>query len=169
MKIKILFLSLFVLAIGAKAQDATALQYGKLVSAEDLKEYLSILASDALEGRETGTRGQKMAAAFIAAHFQELGLTGPVNGSYYQAVDLYSSAATGAYLKIGKNTFENFAGILYFGSGDTGGELSLPVVFAGNGAEADLAQVDVKDKAVIIFSKDVMRLSRSKVFSTIQE
>jgi hypothetical protein len=169
MKFKMLFLWAFVLTLSVKAQDPVAQQYGKAVSTDDLKEYLSIIASDALEGRETGTRGQKMAAAFIAAHFQELGLAGPVNGSYYQPVDLYSSAATGAYLKTGKNTYENFGGVLYFGSGDTGGELSLPVVFAGNGAEADLAQVDVKDKAVLIFSKDVMRLSRSKVFSTIQE
>src|SRR5688572_30055470 len=143
MKIKILFLSLFVLAIGAKAQDATALQYGKLVSAEDLKEYLSILASDAMEGRETGTRGQKMAAAFIAAHFQELGLTGPVNGSYYQPVELYSRSVTDAYVKVGDAKFDNYSSIVYSGSADTGGEVSSPIVFIGNGTDADLNQVDV--------------------------
>src|SRR5215204_6190732 len=134
MKIKILFLALFVLTIGVKAQDATSLQYGKLVSTDDLKEYLSIIASDALEGRETGTRGQKMAAAFIAAHFQELGLAGPVSGSYYQPVELYSRVVTEAYVKSGETKFENFAGVVYSGSADTeGNEVSLPIVFIGNG------------------------------------
>lgn len=169
MKFNMLFLWAFILTISVQAQDATALQYGKAVSTDDLKEYLSIIASDALEGRETGTRGQKMAAAFIAAHFQELGLTGPVDGSYYQPVDLYTSATKEAYVKAGKTSFDNYAGVLYFGSGDTGGEQTLPVVFAGNGADADLAQFDLKDKAVVIFSKDVMRLSRSKMYTTIQE
>src|SRR5688572_15451910 len=154
MKFKILFLSLFVLAVGAKAQDATAVQYGKLVTADDLKEYLSIIASDALEGRETGTRGQKMAAAFIAAHFQELGFAAPVNGSYYQPVDLYSAAVTEAYMKAGTVKFDNYGGVVYVGSTDSNGEVTLPVVFAGNGTEADFNQVDVKDKAVFYFTKE---------------
>ncbi|HEU5291297.1 MAG TPA: M28 family peptidase, partial [Cyclobacteriaceae bacterium] len=168
MKIKLLFLSLFVLAAGAQAQDATAIQYGKLVSAEDLKEYLSIIASDAMEGRETGTRGQKMAAAFIANHFQELGFSGPVNGSYYQPVDLYSRSVSEAYVKAGEIKFENFSGVVYSGSADTGGEVSLPIVFIGNGTEADLAQVDVKDKAVFFFSKET-RLTGSKTIAAIRE
>src|SRR5215510_1325875 len=161
MKIKILFLSLFVLAISAQAQDATAVQYGKLVSAEDLKEYLSIIASDAMEGRETGTRGQKMAAAFIAAHFQELGFSGPVNGSYYQPVELYSRAVTEAYVKAGGTQFDNFATVVYSGSAATEGEVSTPIVFIGNGTEADLKQVDVTGKAVFLFSKET-RLTGSK-------
>lgn len=169
MKFKILFLALFVLTIGVKAQDATSLQYGKLVSTDDLKEYLSIIASDALEGRETGTRGQKMAAAFIAAHFQELGLAGPVAGSYYQPVELYSRAVTEAYIKSGETKFENFSGVVYSGSADTeGSEVSLPIVFIGNGTEADLGQVDVKDKAVFFFSKET-RLTGSKTIAAIRE
>jgi hypothetical protein len=168
MKIKILFLSLFVLAAGARAQDATALQYGKLVTADDLREYLSILASDALEGRETGTRGQKMAAAFIAAHFQELGLVAPVNGSYYQPVELYSRTVSEAYVKSGETKFDNFSSVVYSGSADTGGEVSSPIVFIGNGTEADLNQVDVKGKAVFLFSKET-RLTGSKTITAIRE
>src|SRR5688500_517437 len=66
----------------AMAQDQGARQYGDQISEESLRENLTILASDALEGRETGKRGQKMAAAFIKAYFEELGLSGPVNGDY---------------------------------------------------------------------------------------
>jgi hypothetical protein len=161
MKFKILFLWALALTIGVKAQDAVVQQYGKAVSTDDLKEYLSILASDALEGRETGKRGQKMAAAFIAAHFQELGLAGPVNGSYYQPVELYSSSVTEAYVKAGELKLENYGGVIYLGSADSNGEVSIPVVFAGNGTESDFNQVDVKDKAVFYFTKE-MRITGSK-------
>src|SRR6187399_1106455 len=77
-------------AINLFSQDPVAQKYGNQITPEDIKGYLSILASDAFEGRETGKRGQKIAAAFISAHFEELGLTAPVDGSYYQPVGLYS-------------------------------------------------------------------------------
>lgn len=153
---KILFLGALALAIGVQAQapDPVAQTYGNKVSQDDLKEYLSIIASDALEGRETGTRGQKMAAAFIAAHFAELGLAAPVNGSHYQSVDLYSSSVTEAYVKVGANKWDNYTSVAYYGSSDSKGEVSTPVVFIGNATEADLAQVDVKDKSVLFLSKE---------------
>jgi len=165
----LLFFSLSVYSLVAVCQDTPAAKhYGDLISTADLKEYLSIIASDALEGRETGTRGQKMAAAFIAAHFQELGLTAPVNGSYYQPIDLYSSSPGEAYVKAGNIKFDNFSGIAFSGSLESGGEVSLPVVFAGNGTEQDFNQVDVKDKAVFFFSKEA-RLTGSKSVTMAKE
>ncbi|HCW07943.1 MAG TPA: peptidase M28, partial [Cytophagales bacterium] len=80
---KILLGAMMLLVQFSFAQDQKASQYAQLITASDLKENLTIIASDALEGRYTGTRGQKMAAAFIANHFESLGLAGPVNGSYY--------------------------------------------------------------------------------------
>lgn len=163
-----LFLWAFILTVSVHAQDPAIQQYGKAVSTDELKEYLSIIASDALEGRETGTRGQKMAAAFIAAHFQELGLTGPVNGSYYQPVELYSRTVGEAYVKAGDTKFDNFSGVVYSGSADTGGEVTVPVVFVGNATEADFNQVDVKDKAVFFLSNET-RLSGSKTVALARE
>lgn len=157
MKFKIVLGWALLLTLSVSAQNPDAKKYGSQITAAELKEYLSIIASDALEGRETGSRGQKMAAAFIAAHFQENGLKAPVNGSYYQPVELYSSATTEAYLKVGQTKLDNFSGIIYAGSGDSGGEISLPVVFAGYGTEADFNQVDVKDKAVVILAKESNR------------
>ena len=73
--------------------DSLALKYAESINEADLKNYLSILASDALEGRETGTRGQKMAAAFIREHFRDNNLLPIVsNGSdslFYQKFKLY--------------------------------------------------------------------------------
>jgi hypothetical protein len=155
MKFKIILGWALLLTLTVNAQNPDAKKYVGQISAAGLKEDLSIIASDALEGRETGTRGQKMAAAYIAAHFQELGFKGPVNGSYYQPVELYSSTTGEAYLKVGQTRLDNFSGVIYAGNGDSGGEVSLPVVFIGYGTEAEFNQVDVKDKAVVLLAKEV--------------
>lgn len=157
MKFKIMLGWALLLTLTVNAQNPDAKKYGSQITADQLKEYLTIIASDALEGRETGTRGQKMAAAFISTHFQELGFKGPVNGSYYQPVELYSSTTGEAYLKVGQTKLDNFSGVIYSGTGDSGGEVSLPVVFVGYGTEAEFNQVDVKDKAVVLLAKE-MRL-----------
>lgn len=132
------------------AQDQVAHQYGNQITTDDLKDNLTILASDAMEGRETGKRGQKMAAAFISAHFEEVGLAGPVNGSYYQRVELFISSPGDIYIKVGQTQYKNFEEIAYYGSADTGGEVTLPVVFAGKGRKEDFDQVNVDGKAALI-------------------
>jgi hypothetical protein len=141
--------SFFILA----TQEPLPKKYGDKISAADLKEYLSILASDAMEGRETGKRGQKMAAAFIRAHFEDLGLTGPIAGNYYQPMEFYTTAPGETYLASGKNRFVNLEQVIYSG-GDTNGEVALPLVFAGHGAETDLDLVAVKDKAVLLLASN---------------
>ncbi len=163
MKFKIVLGWALLLTLTVNAQNPDARKYSSQITAAGLKEDLSIIASDALEGRETGSRGQKMAAAFIAAHFQELGLKGPVNGSYYQPVELYSSITGEAYLKVGQTRLDNFSGIIYFGTGDSGGEVSLPVVFVGYGTEAEYSQVDVKDKAIVLLAKDMRTRSNPAI------
>lgn len=155
MKFKIILGWALLLTLTVNAQNPDAKKYSSQINAAGLKEDLSIIASDALEGRETGTRGQKMAAAYIAAHFQELGFKGPVNGSYYQPVELYASSTGEAYLKVGQTRLDNFSGVIYTGTGDSGGEVSLPVVFIGYGTEAEFNQVDVKDKAVVLLAKEL--------------
>jgi hypothetical protein len=44
------------------------------INPEDCKKWLTALASDEFEGRETGTPGYQKAADMVAAHFKEIGL-----------------------------------------------------------------------------------------------
>src|SRR2546427_12159457 len=51
--------------------------------------HLRFLASDLLEGRAAATRGGRLAAEYIAAHFQALGLEAAgAHGTYFQPVAL---------------------------------------------------------------------------------
>lgn len=150
MKKTILIFALFVLQRAVIAQESVETGYASQISPVELKEYLSIIASDAMEGRKTGTRGQKMAAAFIANHFQEIGLTPPVNGSYYQTFDLYSTAVSSVTLSAGSLRYDNLGEMFYFGTSDSGGDVALDVVFVGRASEEELTKVDVKGKAAVI-------------------
>ncbi len=57
-----------------------------------LRQDVAYLASDALEGRATGTAGNDSAAAFIARRFRSLGLTAPIRG-FIQPFDARPAAA----------------------------------------------------------------------------
>src|SRR5207244_13091719 len=61
----------------------------KLFSADAMKAHDKFLASDLLEGRGPGTRGDDLAMQYIAAQFESYGLE-PAgdNGTYFQRVPL---------------------------------------------------------------------------------
>lgn len=61
------------------------------VTDDIIRIHLKTLSSDLMEGRGTGTRGEELAADYIASHFTTAGLQPAAeNGSFYQAVPLAS-------------------------------------------------------------------------------
>ena len=59
------------------------------ISESELKEHLYTYASDEYEGRETGTKGQKKAIAFIKDAYEALEIPAArKNGEYFQQVPL---------------------------------------------------------------------------------
>src|SRR6266849_9856056 len=78
------------LVAAEKSTVPTVVERGmKLFSADAMKAHDKFLASDLLEGRGPGTRGDDLAMQYIAAQFQAFGLE-PAgdNGTYYQKVPL---------------------------------------------------------------------------------
>lgn len=127
---KIIYLAGILVALGITAQDKKAIKYAKTIKSEDLKEHLSILASDEYEGRETGKKGQKMAAEYIANKFKELGLEAPVNGSYFQKFDLTESTINTSYFRKGDNKKMVFEDFIYYSKSETAGEEYINVVMS---------------------------------------
>jgi hypothetical protein len=58
------------------------------VSADSLRGHLSFIASDLLEGRGTPSRGQDLAAEYIAAQFRGAGLEPVGDDGYYQTAEM---------------------------------------------------------------------------------
>ena len=61
-----------------------AKQYSKYINKNDLKNNLTVLASDDFEGRETTKKGQKKAAEFIKEFFVNNNVQPPKQNQYFQ-------------------------------------------------------------------------------------
>jgi len=167
-KISIFCLSLLILNLSFGQPNPTAQKYGASITEADLKENLTIIASDAMEGRETGKRGQKMAAAFIAAYFEDLDLKGPVSGSHYQPVPLFTTSAPVVAIKAG-TTEISADKYLFFGSGRTNGDVNLPLIFVGKGSDAELEKLDVNGKAVLVLLEAGGSIRNNSVLKKLRE
>ncbi len=140
------------------AQIDLAGQYGQTITQDDLRKHLTVLASDAYEGRETGEKGQKMAADYLSQQFKELSLTGPVQGSdnpYLQHFTMERSTwAEGATLKVGGQTYAWLTDFYGLGVSPFQQETTVQPVFVGYGIEqdgySDYAGKDVQGKDLLI-------------------
>ena len=109
------------IVVQAQTVEDNSTKYAATITAQDLKKHLTYIASDSLEGRDTGSEGQKKAAVYISNHFAKLGLQ-PIapqkDGSkgYYQYFNLYKKGWKDAYIKIGNNKKEFFKD--YYPNGD---------------------------------------------------
>lgn len=165
MKKTFLSLSLSLLFCTAFSQQKSTPQktdisekYAADITGNNLKKHLSVIASEKMEGRETGTEGQRKAAAYIEAQFKIIGLTPPkaLNG-YQQLYPLYedSTDVTSCSLNIGNTELtygEHYYTIVMANTSKniTANEL----VFAGYGISDekydDYKNLDVKGKVVVM-------------------
>ena len=72
---KISFLVLFLSLVACKKEYTPE---------NKIKEDVTFLADDKLEGRDTGTEGEKVAADYIAKRFEDLGLEGKGTNGFFQ-------------------------------------------------------------------------------------
>src|SRR3989441_13223561 len=84
---------------------ATAATRGAdLITAAQLKDYLSFIASDEMEGRDTPSRGLDTTAKFIAMNLSRWGFK-PAgdNGTFFQHIDLLRNRADAAQTRVELN------------------------------------------------------------------
>lgn len=127
------------------------------VTAKQLKEYLTFIASDELEGRDTPSRGLDIAAMYIAQHLSSWGLK-PAgdNGSYFQKfpLTLEKIVSRDSRLDIGGQSYEY--GRDFLSSITAASFKDAPVVFAGYGwviksKNIDAYKgIDVRGKVVVV-------------------
>ena len=144
------------------------------VRAEDMRQHVVWLANDALDGRLTGTEGEKLATQYVADVFNQVGLL-PFGDkdSWFENFDFTAGVALGEGNAL---TFEGLPGVgelvadrnwrpLPFSQ--TGKVEASPVVFAGYGIEtpdeatgsdgkkieaySSYAHLEVKDRWVMVF------------------
>ncbi|MEK6323347.1 MAG: M28 family peptidase [Acidobacteriota bacterium] len=132
------------------------------ITQEDLKVWLTYLASDELEGRNTYTEGLGLAAAYIAERLRSWGVKpGGPNGSYFQRVAVLGvKSENNSSITVEANgqtrTFKNREGINF--PSNVGGKRTVTsdqIEFVGYGLNAPLAKhndyagKNVKGKTVV--------------------
>lgn len=127
----------------------------ELIDKQDLKNYIEILASDSLEGRYTGSIGQKKAANFLAKEYEKLGLLKFNDTSYFESFNVKSSKWNEVYIKTNNKKLINNLEISYLSSADQQTEKEVQVVFGGYGSKIELQQINVKNKLVLIFCENM--------------
>lgn len=167
-------------------------KYQASITAEDLAAHLYFFASDFFEGRETSTRGQKMAAEYLAGQYRKMGVSPKGTGGngnprspgvYLQEFPLYGSRFDKAelYLNGSSSPAHTFGG-----SGTDGSFLTVfastvdataPIVFGGYGiGDDDLnyndytaltnAGIDIAGKWLMILADEPMKGPEMSLLAT---
>ena len=100
---QLLFLGLCFTSFAQKGGSPQA--FAKLVTPNDLKDHLYIIAGPDMEGRETATPGQRKAATYIETQFKKIGLTAGDSGSFQMLFNVYQDSLTGAALEVNGQPF----------------------------------------------------------------
>lgn len=156
---KLIFLFIFIiLSFGIAAQDFVdpGEKYANTITPEELKENLSIIASDYFEGRETGTVGLVRAAEYISNQFKKAGIPpAPQLGSYYKDYPLIEYGWENPVMSDKKNVYafmQDFYG--YATSNNTITLNADEIIFLGYGIDdslySDYANADVAGKIVLV-------------------
>jgi len=132
-------------------------------TAARIKDHISYLASDELEGRGTGTAGEQKAAKYISDFLGTLNLV-PIGdrNTYYQNIPMHGSVplkSSQLHLTTETNEYKfklHDDYLLYKSGAQTFIPASMPLVFAGYGINApeysynDYLTIDVKGKVAVM-------------------
>lgn len=131
-------------------------------AAQRVRADVEFLASDLLEGRDTGSRGYEIGAAYVASQFRAIGLQpGGTNGGWYLEVPFRRAthaAAPQASITIGKDAIALAAGSDFAARPSLTQQtrnIDAPLVFVGHGISDshvgvdDYAGLDVRGKVVV--------------------
>ena len=129
---RLLTLAALAAATVAQAQDSPVPRF----SPEDFHAHVAFLADDVLEGRQTGSRGNLIAAHYVAAQFAAAGLVpAGTDGGWYQTVRMRETRIVpdSGRVTIGDTVYRNGAGVVIQPSPlEQTQDVSAEVVFAGH-------------------------------------
>ncbi|MFT5863653.1 MAG: aminopeptidase YwaD [Flavobacteriales bacterium] len=117
------------------------------VKKNTLTSHIYFLADDLLEGRGTGTRGNKIAASYLANSLRTYGVQpNPKSGDYYQRFDLSRSYML-EKVQLSING-ESYPDVVAFDADET--DITEDAVYLNYGLEADYNGQNVKGKIVFV-------------------
>lgn len=166
----ILFIALTGLFQKTWSQNVLISKYAEEIKADSLSVYLHKLTSDEFEGRETGQKGQQLAATYIAERFKASGIP-PYSeqNQYFQPIPLILKGKGEADFKINGKSFQ-FLKDFYFFSNFEDTTLKFDhFEFIGYGIKDssydELSEANIKGKAVVMMDGEPKNTNGTYVIS----
>lgn len=166
---QVLILAVASLTLAGQSQGPVQDALGRIEPAW-IAPHVRFLASDLLEGRETATRGARLAAEYVAAQMESMGLEPGAGESFLQRVPLRHSVVDGTpevELVQGGQSLRLEYGTDFLLQPDitrTEVQLRAPLVFVGFGLTLpehhhdDYEAIDVKGKLVVLLPGGPQRI-----------
>lgn len=152
---KIILIFFIAVSVFSFAQETKTVKQlaAETITAADLSKYLKVLTSDEHEGRETGKKGQKLSAKYLAGKMKEFGMKPGNDTSFFQLFTVYE-LKPGGNITVNGFSHEFLKGFYFLpGIKDTIIDAS-EIVFCGYGIDdpkySDYQKVNVKGKVVLI-------------------
>ena len=120
------------------------------IAATNIKAHIDFLASDVLEGRETGSRGFNVAAEYVATEFEALRLEQSVQPIRFRTAMV---DAPNCSMRLNDQTFAHKKDVIFRPDFTrTSSDAEGDVVLVGYGLRNDYATMDVHGKIVAMLS-----------------
>jgi len=137
------------------SQNYSNIDFAHRISEKDLKKNIQVLTSNKMQGRETGTKGQKLAANYIYSQFKMIGLKGldykTDSLSYFQSFHLSKLQLPSGRMQINGKVFLNYKDFVADPIQDSISN-NLEVIFIGGSPIENYSKIDFKDKAICFLS-----------------
>lgn len=129
--------------------------YAETITSEELQTLLYTYASDEFEGRETGEKGQKLAAEYLKEQYKSMDIPSPLGGdNYFQDVPLVKQKVAEAKLSVNQTSFKGFEDHIVLSVSESMDISVNDIVYLGFGIDADTysdyKDVDVEGKVVLV-------------------
>nr|WP_319998927.1 M20/M25/M40 family metallo-hydrolase [uncultured Draconibacterium sp.] len=163
-KTVLIYFSLLVFLFSSNAQNEALSK----IDISDLKEYLTFIASDELQGRELGTEvdGLEIGANYLADYAKEIGLK-PAVEDYFQTVPiLHTTLSTDDFIEVnnekGKSVYRSDELVKLNQSEGVYRLNEEPVFFIGFGEDID--SYDITDKIVVVAQGNAESFTRNEIY-----
>ena len=163
-KTVLIYFSLLVFLFSSNAQNEALSK----IDISDLKEYLTFIASDELQGRELATEvdGLEIAANYLADYAKEIGLK-PAVEDYFQTVPiLHTTLSTNDFIEVknekGKSVYRSDELVKLNQSEGVYRLNEEPVFFIGFGENID--SYNITDKLVVVAQGNAESFTRNEVY-----
>ena len=141
-------------------------EYLNKITVESIKTHVDTLASESMEGRNTGKYGQKLAARYIANEFFKYGLKPYKSDSenpYYQKFNLCKYQTGESVIYYNKLVYRV---PIYLSNQSILDSISGKIVYGGFANENDLSNLDIDNKSIFFLSESVKHaLEKAKTIS----